>query len=176
MEKCIFCEIAAKRIPADIVYEDEDFMAFLDINPLNAGHTLIVPKQHARWVYDVEKFSGFWEVAKSVALAAVDALKANTVHFITLGHEVKHAHIHAIPRFENDGHGNQPLFANRKQIPKEEMADITEKIRVAITNNPPKKSSVALPNPPEPEKPAEKPKDPRSQEQIDYIRREIESG
>lgn len=182
MEKCIFCEIAAKRIPSAILYEDDDFIAFLDINPLNAGHTLVVPKEHARWVYDVEKFGDFWEVAKSVALAAIEALEANTVHYITLGHEVPHAHIHCIPRFENDGHGKQPLFGNVKKIPKEEMVQIAEKLKAAIANHPPKKTTLSatpLP-PPEPEAKAKKtdtgPKDPRSKEQIDYIRREIESG
>lgn len=176
MEKCIFCEIVAKRIPSDIVYENDDFVAFLDINPLNAGHTLVVPKEHARWVYDVEKFGGMWEVAKSVALAAVKSLEAYTVHFITLGHEVTHGHIHCIPRFENDGHGKQPLFTNRKQIPKEEMAQIADKLKAAIANHPPKKAGLTTSKVEEVKVKQEKSEDERSKEQIDYIKREMESG
>ena len=179
MEKCIFCEIAAKRIPSAIMYEDDDFVAFLDISPLNPGHMLVVPKTHVRWTYDVEKFGDYWEVAKSMALAAIEALGAFTVNFVTIGFgegAVEHSHIHVIPRFENDGHPDLPIMANRKKMEKEEMADIAKNIQTAIANHPPKKSAAAPPKPPEPEKPPEKPKDPRSQEQIDYIRRETESG
>ena len=179
MEKCIFCEIAAKRIPSSIIYEDNNFMAFLDINPLNAGHTLVMPKDHARWVYDIENFGDFWEVAKSVALAAVEALDAKTVNYMTLGYQVKHAHIHVIPRFENDGHGEQPVFGNVKKIPKEEMLQIAEKLKAAIAKHPPKKAATASPIIVEAEKveePKEEPKETRSEEEIDFIRRETESG
>ena len=140
MDKCIFCEIVAKRIPAAIIYEDDDFIAFLDINPLNPGHTLVVPKQHARWVYDVDKFGDYWEIAKSIALAAIETLQAMTVNFITIGLQVPHAHIHVIPRFENDGHGELPVLGNKKEIPKEEMAQIAEKIAAAMKNHQPKKA------------------------------------
>jgi len=178
MEKCIFCEITGKRIPSLIVYEDDNFMAFLDIGPLNPGHTLVVPKEHARWVYDIDDFAGLWEVAKSVANVAVESLGANTVHFITLGHEVKHAHIHCIPRFENDGHGNQPLFANRKQIPEEEMKQIAEKMKAAIANSPPKKSAgepaVEAVEEVVEEAPAEEEK--MSDEDLTHMRRQVESG
>lgn len=179
MEKCIFCEIAAKRIPSAIVYEDGDFIAFLDIGPLNAGHTLVVPKQHVRWTYDVEKFGDYWEVAKSIALAAIEALGAFTVNFVTIGFgegSVEHAHLHVIPRFENDGHPDLPIMAKRKKMEKEEITQTVEKLKTAIANHPPKKAAVATPKPKEPEKPKEEAKDPRSKEQVDYIRREIESG
>jgi histidine triad (HIT) family protein len=176
MEKCIFCEIAAKRIPSAVVYENDEFMAFLDINPVNKGHMLVVPKAHARWTYDVERFGDYWEVAKSVALAAIESLGAFTVNFLTIGFgegAVEHSHIHVIPRFKDDGHPDLPIMANRKKMEKEEMAEIAKKIQAAVTNHTPKKSSAT---PPKPEEPPEKPKDPRSQEQINYIRREIESG
>lgn len=172
MEKCIFCEIVAKRIPTNPVYEDDDFMAFLSIKPINPGHTLIVPKPHARWVYDVEKFGYFWEVAKSVALAAVEALKADTVNFMTLGYEVPHAHIHAIPRFKNDGHDQQPIFVNVKKIPKEEMVQIAEKLKAAMSNHPPKKVAAARVEKAEVKESSEK----RSKDDVAEIRREVESG
>jgi histidine triad (HIT) family protein len=177
MEKCIFCEIVEKRIPAATVYEDNDFVAFLDISPLNPGHTLIMPKTHARWVFEVENFGDFWEVAKSVALAAIEALQAETVNFLTFGYKSPHAHIHCVPRFKDDGHGEEIVFGNRKNIEKEEMAQIAEKIKAVIANHPPKKSGAVAPPTKEPEKPKEeKPKDSRSEEDIEHIRNQMEIG
>jgi|GEM_PF-394020 len=176
MEKCIFCEIAAKRIPSNIIYEDGSFIAFLDITPLNPGHTLVVPKEHLRWTYDVEKFGDYWEIAKSVALAAIESLGAKNVNFMSLGYGVQHAHIHTIPRFENDGHAEVPSFANAKKISKEEMLQIAEKLKAAIAKRPPKKSVAAQPQAPKVEEPKEEPKEARSKEYIDYIKREMESG
>ena len=54
MEDCIFCKIARKEIPSSIVYEDKDVIAFLDINPFSIGHTLVVPKKHSRWIWDID--------------------------------------------------------------------------------------------------------------------------
>jgi len=176
MEKCIFCEIAAKRIPSNIVYEDGDFIAILDINPLTPGHTLVIPKQHVRWTYDVEKFGEYWEVAKSVALAAIEALNAKTVNFLTRGFEVMHAHILVVPRFENDGHGEVPTSANIKQIPKGEMAQIAEKLKAAIAKHPPKKAAEAV-EPKIEETPVEtQPEEALSEEEVALIMRETESG
>jgi len=176
MDKCTFCDIAAKHIPAAMVYEDADFVAFLDINPLNPGHTLVVPKRHVRWVFDVEKFGDYWEVAKTVALAAIEVLEAKTVNFITAGAGVEHAHIHVVPRFDNDGHGELPNTANVKHIPKEEMASIASKLAEAIARNPPKKAVVAT-VPKVEETPAEsQPEETLSGEEVALIRREFESG
>jgi len=178
MEKCIFCEIAAKRIPSAIVYEDEDFMAFLDINPLNPGHTLIMPKAHVRWVYDVENFGDFWEVAKSVAKAAVESLNPKTVNFMSLGYGVPHAHIHAIPRFEDDGHGEVPMPGNVKKIPEEEMKQIADKFKVAIANHPPKKSAGETAVKEIIEVVEETPikEEVMSEEDLTHMRRHVESG
>ncbi len=135
MEECIFCKIVAKQIPALAVYEDDKFIAFLDINPLNPGHTLVVPKQHHRWVYDVPEFGEYWEVAKLVALAAIKTLNANTVNFATAGFQVPHAHIHVVPRFEGDGHGEFPLRQTAKlaeEITEEKMKEIQSKLKAAI--------------------------------------------
>jgi histidine triad (HIT) family protein len=181
MDKCIFCEIAAKRIPSAIIYEDDDFVAFLDINPLNPGHTLVVPKEHARWVFDVEKFGDFWEVARSAAIAAKEALGALTVNFLTVGfgeNAVEHAHIHVVPRFKDDGHPDLPVMANRKKLSKEEMVDVAEKMKASIANHPPKKSSssaAAVHEKVEETKEDAKPEDTRTKEDIEHIRREMES-
>ena len=178
MEKCIFCEIAGRRMPSNIIYEDNDFIALLDVNPLNVGHTLVVPKAHVRWTYEIEKFGDYWEVAKAIALAAIEALQAKFVNFITAGLGVAHAHIHVVPRFENDGHPEVPVWRNIKKIPKEEMIQIAAKLSAAVAKNPPKKALVAMA--PRVEKAEEveekKPVETRSEDDIKYIRREIESG
>jgi len=179
VDKCVFCEIAAKRTPALTVYEDDNFVAFLDINPLNRGHTLVVPRRHARWTFEVERFGDYFEVAKSVALAAMEALGALTVNFLTIGFgdmSVEHAHIHVVPRFENDGHPSLPDRKAVKSIPKEEMQSIAAKLKDAIAKNPPKKASVEAAAPKE-EVLAEREADEEmSEEQVELVRREMESG
>ena len=176
MDNCIFCEIAAKRVPTAVVYEDADFMAFLDVNPLNRGHTLVVPKRHVRWTYEVERFGDYWEVAKAVALAAIESLGAKTVNFITMGVGVPHAHIHVVPRYENDGHGELPLPGNVKQIPKEEMHSIAAKLADAIAKNPPRKSAAATWMPKAEEKPEHSMEDELEEEQVELGKREFECG
>ncbi|MFH1623284.1 MAG: HIT family protein [Candidatus Aenigmatarchaeota archaeon] len=179
MDKCIFCEIAAKRTPALTVYEDAEFVAFLDINPLNRGHALIVPKHHARWTFEVEKFGDYFEVAKSVALAAMETLGASTVNFLTIGFgemSVEHAHIHVVPRFENDGHPSIPDRKAVKEIPKEVMESIASKLKDAIAKNPPKNAAAETPAHKD-EKPAEhEPEEEMEEEQIELVRRELECG
>lgn len=126
---CIFCKIVAGEIPSYKVYEDEDFFAFLDIGPLNSGHTLVVPKKHFNWVHEVEPFGQYWEIAQRVAKAAVRALGADHVNFITLGYEVPHAHIHVIPRFPDDKLGAHVDWSKRRTIPKGKMQEIAAKMK-----------------------------------------------
>src|SRR5437867_10263722 len=114
--ECVFCKIAKKQIPAKLIYEDEKFLAFLDIRPMNPGHTLIVPKQHLQWTWEVPQFGEYFEVAKVVALAAMKGLDSKMVNFITAGRGVPHAHIHVVPRFDNDGHGELPSFSGGEKI------------------------------------------------------------
>jgi histidine triad (HIT) family protein len=181
MDKCIFCEIAAKRITAMIIYEDERFMAFLDINPLNPGHALIIPKKHVRWTFEVEDFGDYWEVAKSAALAAMDGLKAGTVNFITMGYSIEHAHIHVVPRFENDGHGEMPDRRTAKPVSKDQMQDIFGKMSSAIANHRPQSCSEkisaasAAQNKQADSKP-EHHEHVMSEEDVAYIRGQQESG
>ena len=66
---CVFCKIVEKEIPAHIVYEDENFLAFLDSRPQSPGHTQVIPKRHIRWVWDVENTSEYFGIAKKIALA-----------------------------------------------------------------------------------------------------------
>ncbi len=97
MNECIFCKIVRKEIPAHIVYEDSDFLAFLDINPQSAGHTQIIPKDHHRWVWDVPRAGAYFEVAKKVAIAQKKAFGIDMVWSKIMGDEVPHAHIWVFP-------------------------------------------------------------------------------
>ncbi|MFA9288700.1 MAG: HIT family protein [Weeksellaceae bacterium] len=100
MEDCIFCKIINKEKPAHIVYEDEQFMAILDVFPRVKGHTLLIPKTHARWVNDVEPFGRYWEVARTIAKKLQKHLNTEYLSYVTLGDEVPHAHIHIMPQQE----------------------------------------------------------------------------
>lgn len=133
MEKeCVFCQIVEKKIQARIVYEDENFMAFLDIRPLNPGHTLLIPKKHYRWVYDVPNFEEMWGVVKKVTLAIISALSPISVSYATLGFEIEHAHIWIIPRFKDDGHEGIINWLAVKEIPPQQMDEIAKKIKEKI--------------------------------------------
>lgn len=97
MQDCIFCKIVAREIPAHIVYEDDDFLAFLDIHPQSPGHTQVIPKKHYRWVWDHENAGAYFEVAKKVALAQRKAFDTDFILSKIIGDEVPHAHIWVFP-------------------------------------------------------------------------------
>lgn len=130
MDSCIFCKIVKQEIPCYKVYEDKQFLAFLDIHPLNKGHTLIIPKKHYRWVWDEEDqlIAKHMQVSKKIALALQKAFGIEWIVFDIAGIGVAHAHIHLIPRFPNDGHGEFVAPKNVKIISPEEMREIAKKI------------------------------------------------
>jgi histidine triad (HIT) family protein len=134
MTDCIFCKIANKKAPAHIVYEDEEFIGFLDARPLNPGHTLVVPKKHYRWVWDLpeEGIRNYFTACKKVVNGIRKSMKTDFVASVILGTEVYHAHVWLIPRFDNDGHGGHIDFNNIKEISKEEIKETAEKIKSAI--------------------------------------------
>ncbi len=128
MTNCIFCKIGAGEIPSLKVFEDDDYLAFLDISPLNKGHTLVIPKKHERWVYDVIDQGSYWDVASALAKKMEEKLGASYVMFVTWGLEVPHAHIHVVPRYENDGHPGFLDFGLKKKFNDEDMKNIAEKL------------------------------------------------
>lgn len=97
MENCIFCKIIRKEIPAHIVYEDGDFLAFLDINPQSPGHTLVIPKEHHRWVWDVPDAGAYFQAVKKIAKAQQKAFGTDWILSKIVGNEVEHAHIWIYP-------------------------------------------------------------------------------
>jgi len=132
MENCVFCKIVRKELPSYSVFEDGDYIAFLDIRPMNPGHTLVVPKLHYRWVWDVPEAGRFFETVTRVAKALQKTMKTEWVAADVAGMGVAHAHIHLIPRFPQDGHGEFVNGRNVKTIPTEQMKTIAETIRKGL--------------------------------------------
>jgi histidine triad (HIT) family protein len=107
---CIFCAIAGGTAPRSLVYEDEDAVAFMDIAPINPGHTLIVPKEHSAYLADLDPDTGghLFRVGMRVAQAIRrSGLRCEGVNFFladgeVAGQEVFHVHLHVVPRFEGD--------------------------------------------------------------------------
>jgi histidine triad (HIT) family protein len=101
MDNCIFCKIVAGEVPSYKVYEDENFLAFLDIHPKAPGHAQIIPKEHYRWVWDVPNTGDYFEVATKIAKAQRKAFGTDWVLSRIVGDEVPHAHIWVYPSSEN---------------------------------------------------------------------------
>jgi len=110
MSNCVFCKIVKKEIPAEIVYEDENTLAFLDITPINPGHVLFIPKEHHENLYDLpdDLLIKMAPLIKKLAIAAKSAVNAEGINLgmnneRPAGQLVNHAHFHIMPRFSNDG-------------------------------------------------------------------------
>lgn len=126
----IFSKIVAGEIPSYKVAEDDKFYAFLDINPLVKGHTLVVPKKEVDYIYDLsdEELAAMHVFAKHVALAIQKAFPCRKVGEAVIGLEVPHAHIHLIPiQKESD-----MIFSNPKlKLANEEFVEIARTINEA---------------------------------------------
>lgn len=133
MEGCIFCKIVKGEIPCHKVYEDDSFLAFLDIRPMNLGHALVIPKDHHRWVWDVPNVGAYYEVVAKVANAQKKALGTDYVVSLVMGQEVPHAHVWLVPRFPGDGHGEGIDLKNVKEISKEDMVAAAERVKREIS-------------------------------------------
>ena len=97
MQDCIFCKIVQGKIPSYKIYENDNYLAFLDIFPATEGYTLVVPKKHYRWVWDVEDINGYFTVCKKVAQHFQKVTGDDKVFSMIIGEEVPHAHIRIIP-------------------------------------------------------------------------------
>ena len=127
----IFTKIINGEIPSYKITEDENYFAFLDINPLKKGHTLVVPKQETDYLFDLDDqtLGGMMIFAKPIARAIDKVIDCNRVAVVVLGMEVPHAHIHLIPLDrESDACFSQPKL----KLSEEEFEEIAEKIRGAM--------------------------------------------
>jgi histidine triad (HIT) family protein len=127
----IFTRIINREIPAHIVAEDERFIAFLDINPLTIGHTLVVPKKEVDYLFDLDDdiLAGMNVFSKKVAIAIKKAVPCLRIGVEVIGLEVPHAHVHLIPMNRTEDLN----FMRPKLKPtKEELTEVAEKIRSAF--------------------------------------------
>ncbi len=127
----IFTRIINREIPAYIVAENDQYIAFLDINPLVVGHTLVIPKKEIDFIFDLddETLAGLNLFAKKVALAIKKSIPCRRVGVAVIGLEVPHTHIHLVPMNSM----NDLNFTRSKLSPsKEELAEAAEKIKKAF--------------------------------------------
>lgn len=123
----IFSKIAAGEIPSYKIAEDENFYAFLDINPVAKGHTLVIPRHEVDYIFDLsaEEYTAFWNFAHKVATAMKAVMPCKRIGVAVMGLEVPHAHIHLIPiNKESD----MNFFAGKLTLEDSEMAEIAKKI------------------------------------------------
>ncbi len=113
MSDCIFCEIISNNIPSSKIHEDQICIAILDIQPVNKGHVLIIPKEHHKLIIDYpeENLSHIFSIAQKInrALRKTE-IKCEAVNYLladgeTAGQEIFHTHLHVIPRYRDDGFG-----------------------------------------------------------------------
>lgn len=123
----IFSRIIAGEIPSYKVAEDAHYYAFLDINPVAAGHTLVVPKHEVDYIFDLsaDEYAGLMSFARKVANAMKAVMPCKRIGVAVMGLEVPHAHVHLLPI---NSESDMNFFADKKQIPAEEMKSIAEKI------------------------------------------------
>lgn len=127
----IFSKIISGDIPAHKVAENEDYLAFLDIQPLTMGHVLVIPKKEVDYIFDLddETYQGLMNFAKMVSIGIKKAISCTKVGVAVIGLEVPHAHIHLIPMSEV----SDMNFSKTKLKPSdEELADTALKIRSTI--------------------------------------------
>ena len=123
----IFTKIVNGEIPCYKIAEDENFLAFLDVNPNAKGHTLCIPKQEINKIFDIEDdlYIGLMKFSKKIAVALEKAVPCKRVGMAVIGLEVPHAHVHLIPLNEMD----EIRFQNKVSLTKEEFEEIVKKIQ-----------------------------------------------
>jgi histidine triad (HIT) family protein len=140
MEACIFCRIAKEVAPAEIVYSDEKVMAFMDIQPVNPGHVLVIPKTHVASLSDLDEETGgqmfkvAMRVAKGIRKSGVQCEGINLL--LSDGEvafqEIFHVHLHVIPRFKNDGFGIRFGRQYGMRPERQKLEEVALKIRKAM--------------------------------------------
>jgi len=126
----IFTKIINREIPAHIVWENDSYIAFLSIQPVNPGHLLVVPKKETNYVFDLsdDEYKELMMTAKSLATPLQKATKAKRIGLSIEGFEIEHVHVHLIP-INNSGEMDPHRV---RQASNEELAEMAEKIREEI--------------------------------------------
>ncbi len=140
---CIFCKIVRREVPASVVDEDEVSMAFLDLRPINPGHALVIPKQHASDLASLPPDVGGRVFAMAIAVAAglkrcglrCDGINLHLADGEVAGQEILHVHVHVIPRFEGDGFGLRVGPDYGKIAGRSELDSVAARIRSAMAGS-----------------------------------------
>lgn len=127
----IFSKIVAGEIPSYKIAEDENFFAFLDINPLTPGHTLVIPKREEDYIFDLDdnELSGLMVFAKKVAKGIEKVIPCERIGVTVIGLEVPHAHVHLIPI---NGINDMNFAKSKAKLSSEEFKSLAEKIATAV--------------------------------------------
>lgn len=127
----IFCRIINKEVQVDIVYEDENVISFLDINPFVKGHILVIPKKHYKWLWDMndKDYNVLMDRTKYLADVLKQAFDTDWVEMVVAGIGVEHVHIHLMPRKIGDGFGEIPVKPLEPKLSDREMKEIRERIK-----------------------------------------------
>jgi histidine triad (HIT) family protein len=132
-DDCIFCKIVAGELPSEVVQEDDDTIAFMDINPWTRGHALVIPRRHSRNLYDVDDddLAHVASAAKRLARRMRDALGCDGVNLLNSSEPaawqtVFHTHIHVIPRYDDDP---LRLPGQPRQPDEDELAQVAQELR-----------------------------------------------
>ena len=135
MSECLFCKIIVRELPSTRVFENDDALAFLDIHPVNPGHTLLVPKKHCTMLTDAddETIANLGKLLKRVASAVIkgtgaDGCNISVNNGAAAGQQVFHLHWHIIPRFSSDGLKLWP----QKEYANNQREEVAEKIRTSF--------------------------------------------
>jgi histidine triad (HIT) family protein len=134
---CVFCSIVDGEIPAHTVHETDEVLAFLDANPLEPGHALVIPKAHHGRLEDLpaDLAASVWGTVSDLApriefAVGADALSIGVNDGAAAGQEVPHVHVHVVPRRQGDGGGPiHAAFPGQQDLDDEELATIAESIR-----------------------------------------------
>lgn len=132
-DDCIFCKIAAGEIPSRKIYEDEDVIVIMDLNPTSKGHSLIIPKEHYTDIYDIDEnvAAKIMKTAKKLAIQMTEALGCDGFNLLqnngaAAGQTMFHFHLHLIPRYK-DADNNMLKFTS-VNLTEEEMDAVREQI------------------------------------------------
>ena len=126
----IFTKIINGEIPCYKIAEDENFMAFLDVNPNAKGHTLCIPKQEINKIFELEDdlYVGLMQFSKKIAIALEKTVPCKRIGMAVVGLEVPHAHVHLIPLNEMD----EMRFQNKVSLSKDEFEELAESIKTNL--------------------------------------------
>jgi len=102
-EKTVFKKIIDGELPCYKIYEDDNFLVFLDAFPKNPGHTLVIPKEEVLWVWDIDLYDEYFRLVRKIAKAQKQAFATDMILMLVHGEEIPHAHVHLRPMIDNNG-------------------------------------------------------------------------